>query len=539
MQFMRVVPRELGATVLWLALISGASSCSSRDEAPRGTFTLSSGGSSGSGGTTGNSGGGLAIGGATGTVGGGANTGGASGGVSVGATGNDGGAGAVSACAADVKTAKLIPLDIYVMLDISGSMLEETAAGPTKWLEVTNALDAFLTDEASAGLGVGIQFFPQRDPDVPLRCTEDAQCGTHGPCFQKFCQNAGPDIYFCGTNADCQTADGEDYGPCTRLTYCWSVETRLELCHFDAECPEGAGDCVEFNQCSLNSEYSCPVAGRSCGSDGAMQLGNCVAANPVSTCASSSDCRPAAYGTPAVEIATLPGSAPALQAAIAAQDPEGNTPTAPALEGAIDRARTWATANPSHKVITLLVTDGVPTECIEDGAADPTGIDGIQAIAAAGVAASPSIATYVIGVFGPNDIDASANLGRIAASGGSDNAFIVDTSMDVEQELLSALDEIRGAQLACEFQIPDPEAGQTLDYSQVNVEFTSGGSPETLFYWADPSQCDEESGGWYYDVAPADGTPSKIVACPASCADFQNATDGSVSIALGCATVVR
>jgi hypothetical protein len=111
--------------------------------------------------------------------------------------------------------------------------------------------------------------------------------------------------------------------------------------------------------------------------------------------------------------------------------------------------------------------------------------------------------------------------------------------MNVEQELLSALATIRGAQLACEFQIPEPEAGKTLDYSQVNVEFTDAGDSETLFYWPDPDDCDETRGGWYYDVAPGAGTPSKIVACPASCARFQNAANGSVSIALGCATVVE
>lgn len=533
---MRVAPRVLSA-ISWLTAVAAAGvACSSKDSGDDkgGTFTFESGGSSGKGGTGGT--GVLITGGSGGNSAGG--TGGSSGSLSVGATGNDGGTGASPACAADVKTAKLTPLDLFVMLDISGSMLDETASGGTKWVAVTNALEAFLTDPASEGLGVGIQFFPQLDPDVPATCTEDSQCGTHGPCLQKFCQNAGPDIYFCGDNSDC-VADGEDYGPCTRLTYCWSVQTELALCHFDAECPGGTGDCVEFNLCSANPDYSCPVAGRSCGQDGNMELGTCQPFNPTSSCATESDCRPAVYATPAVAIAELPAAAPALRAAIAAQNPDGNTPTAPALAGAIDRARIWASDNPSHRVLSLLVTDGVPTECVAEPDADPTGIEGVRAIAAAGLAATPSISTYVIGVFGPNDTDAAANLGQIARAGGSDNAFIVDTSMNVEQELLSALATIRGAQLACEFQIPEPDAGNTLDYSQVNVEFKDGDETETLFYWADPDQCDATTGGWYYDVAPGDGVPSKIVACPASCTRFQDASEGSVSIALGCATVVR
>ena len=59
-------------------------------------------------------------------------------------------------CAADVSTAQELPLDIYLMLDESGSMLDQTATGGTKWDAVKAAVEAFLKDKASAGLGVGL-----------------------------------------------------------------------------------------------------------------------------------------------------------------------------------------------------------------------------------------------------------------------------------------------------------------------------------------------------------------------------------------------
>src|SRR4051812_3381743 len=54
-----------------------------------------------------------------------------------GAAGNDdssaGDGPLTNACAAHVSTAQPIPLDIYLMLDVSGSMLDATGAQTTKW----------------------------------------------------------------------------------------------------------------------------------------------------------------------------------------------------------------------------------------------------------------------------------------------------------------------------------------------------------------------------------------------------------------------
>ncbi|MGC4091608.1 MAG: VWA domain-containing protein [Polyangiaceae bacterium] len=454
-----------------------------------------------------------------------------------GASNNAGAGGLGDACAETKQVGKLVPLDIFIMLDISASMLEKTgtaANAPTKWAAVTSALDSFLSDPASSGLGVGIQYFPQRDASVPATCNADAQCGTHGPCFLRFCQGITDGFYPCSANADCTATDGSNLGPCVPLRYCYPAVTELTLCHGATECATGER-CVPFNECSLNTDYSCPVAGQACGSAAGMNLGDCRAFNPNSVCVHDSACDAPTYSVPAAAIAALPGNLAALRASIMAQMPHGNTPTAPALSGAILAASNWAKAHPDHTVVTLLATDGQPTECIANPTTDPSGIIGVRGVAAAGVAASPSISTFVIGVFGPTDTAARQNLNQIAMAGGSGSAFLIDTTQDVTAQFLAALTSIRSSQLSCEYVLPAAPAGQTLDYSKVNVDFSNGGTSERLASVSNADACGSGE-GWYYDQMPS---PTKIVICPTTCQRLQAATQGSVQVALGCQTVVR
>jgi hypothetical protein len=112
----------------------------------------------------------------------------------------------------------------------------------------------------------------------------------------------------------------------------------------------------------------------------------------------------------------------------------------------------------------------------------------------------------------------------------------VDTTGNVSEQFRAALDQIRGTRLACELAVPAPGAGMTLDFQEFNVTFDDGSGPATLFYVERESDCHAETGGWYYDVLPSEGTPKRIVVCPATCEDFQHVAMGSVQIQLGCAT---
>ena len=95
----------------------------------------------------------------------------------------------------------------------------------------------------------------------------------------------------------------------------------------------------------------------------------------------------------------------------------------------------------------------------------------------------------------------------------------------------SAFNAIRGqVKLGCDFGLPPPPNGQTLDKDRVNVAFTSGSGQETpLVYSADCSQ----PNGWHYDN-PAN--PQRIVLCPNTCATAQADQNGKLTLAFGCIT---
>ncbi|MEZ4310906.1 MAG: VWA domain-containing protein [Polyangiaceae bacterium] len=417
------------------------------------------------------------------------------------------GAGGTEACAGTTVQGQLIPLDMYVLLDKSGSMGDLTGPGgngPPKWAAVTTALKAFFADPKSAELGVGIQFFPTTLPGVPDSCTSSAQCGAGGPCLLKACELdlSFGDIVPCDSDSDCGFADS----------------------------------CIDLGKCQNNSGYVCiyqqPEV--SCGTDpNGVSLGKCKPMQS-SFCVNKDSCNAADYGAPAVEIAPLGSSAAALGDAIDARVPGGATPTGPALKGAIDHARAWAQSHPTHKVVAVIATDGMPTEC------SPLDIPSIAGIAQTGVAGSPGVLTFVIGVFGAADAGAQQNLDQIAQSGGTGSAFFIADNQDVTQAFLAALEAIQGETLACEYQIPAPPDGSDLDYDKVNVAYTPAGqsTPKKVYYVAKPSECDAAKGGWYYDKDPQSGAkPGKILMCPATCAELQ-AAGGKVEIEMGCQTIV-
>lgn len=402
-------------------------------------------------------------------------------------------------CAGDLIEAKHIPLDMYVMLDVSGSMLAPTEgnAAVTKWQAVSSALSAFVTDDASAGIGMGLQVFPIRHPEAPASCTSNQECGQFGPCFLKIC---------------------------------WGYEDGFLPCDSSLDCGVN-GPCVTYGFCANNDDYVCNSPGQSCGAEpGVGPLGMCT--QPASsTCLATADCRPATYAAPAAAIAELPGAEAALLMAIqtAMPDPDGLTPSGPALQGAIEQAASWSQQHPDHQVVAVLATDGLPTLC------EPVDIADVAELAANGRGGMPPISTFVIGVVGPDDTGAPANLNSIAASGGTERAFIVDTQGDVAAQFRDALNQIRASRLSCDLLVPEAEAGKTVDYDYVNVVFDDGAGPTTLDYVTDWSGCNATTGGWYFDKDPDNGAiPEHILVCPATCSQFGQVDTGSVQIKLGC-----
>jgi hypothetical protein len=69
---------------------------------------------------------------------------------------DDGGVG--DACAAVTVKAELVPLDLYVVLDRSGSMVNP-ALGSLRWPPVRDALNAFFQSASTKGIGIALTMF--------------------------------------------------------------------------------------------------------------------------------------------------------------------------------------------------------------------------------------------------------------------------------------------------------------------------------------------------------------------------------------------
>lgn len=309
------------------------------------------------------------------------------------------------ACASTSETATLIPLDLFIMMDKSGSMKEKTGTGASKWTAVSQAITSFVNSPNSAGIGVGIQYFAIEVNDV-----------------------------WFGTTESCTTAD---------------------------------------------------------------------------------------YAKPEVAIGALPANAAAIVSSIGSKSPSGATPTYPALQGAIQYAKSYAVAHPTHTVVVVLATDGEPNSSCDDNMSD---IANLSLVAAAG---KPKILTFVIGVG-----SSLSNLNSIAASGGTTSAFVLDTGGNVVTQFEAALKAIQGKALGCQYAIPKPSDGKPVDYDKVNLQLTAAGGPSGLTLYVDNvGACNATTGGWYYDNAAA---PTKILLCPASCNLVTADKDAKVEILLGC-----
>lgn len=420
--------------------------------------------------------------------------------------GGDGGDGGdqLAGCASERKKADPLPLDLYVMFDTSGSMYSQVQQNVSKYKAVSDAFSAFVNDASSAGIGMGLQFFPLPSAGTPATCTSSASCpGTTGPCSLKACATNGP-LKFCNTSADCGQGNSI---PCVDVGVCSNA--RNVYCLVGQACPKDANGFAE---------------------------GTCVA-QTAGMCSNGDSCADADYATPAVAIAALPGAASSITSALAAKQPGGETPTSAALKGALTTATAYASGHPGHTVVAVLATDGIPNEC----ASTPQNpnVGAIAGLAKTAFTGSPSIKTFVVGIFAANEkATGQANLDQIAAAGGTTKAFLVTAGATTTQDFKQAMDEIRGVALPCEYNLPVPESG-TPDYDKLNVQYTSASGAKTVYpNRSDASKCDA-SGGWYYDTNPSGGaTPTKIILCPATC-NAVKAPGGQVDVVIGCTTRVR
>jgi hypothetical protein len=254
-------------------------------------------------------------------------------------------------------------------------------------------------------------------------------------------------------------------------------------------------------------------------------------------------CNGAGYSTPAVAMGRLPGRAPGIVSSLDNEDPEGwGTPIEGALRGVTTYCKNFQATHADEKCVAVLVTDGKPQiSCDMDD-------DNIVAIAQNAWSQS-GVRTFAVGLSGADFtlLDRIAKAGNAADCDASNNRYACDVSSGANK-LSDALAKIRDSvktvttktelvtqtkerPLECQWVMPAPAAGETLDKDRVNV--TLNGSAGSLPLGRVPSADKCQDGAWHYDSNDA---PTQIVACPSTCDAIKAGTYTDVKILLGCET---
>ena len=120
-------------------------------------------------------------------------------------------------CAEEAHQAEIVPVDLMLLLDASGSMTESAGMG-NKWEAAQSALSAFVRDPRSAGLGAGLQFYPggrerscMTDMDCGAMSTGSFYCRPRQACI-------GP-----GGLIGASACGGPNGGTCTAGTTCTNI----------------------------------------------------------------------------------------------------------------------------------------------------------------------------------------------------------------------------------------------------------------------------------------------------------------------------
>ena len=402
----------------------------------------------------------------------------------------------VERCAHDVRTAKLSPIDLMLVLDASGSMAEKVA-GRNRWEMARDALAAFLRDGRSSGLGVAISLFPRH----VRTCNDDGTCFLPSP--------GGCRIFSACLAPNASIASGEACGapgddPCPAGTTC----TQL------GRCTISGGDCVGTGPCPSGvANDVCGARPRQCRL-GPSSRGSCTAAD---------------YREPAVPFVELPAAEPRLTGAMETRLPLGATPLGPAVDGALAYLTAQMPMRAGRRAALVIVSDGVPEGCITD-------VPAIYASLRAASARNPPITTYVVGVFAGNEPPMARMItDQLAVAGGTATPFIVSANEQLTEKFLAALNQIRGVAVPCDLPIPMPTMGQ-IDFGKVNVRVSGGGGPIDLVYVGRRDRCDVTRDGWYYDVDPMTATPGRVHLCPGVCERLKADPRGTVEVHFGCKT---
>jgi Mg-chelatase subunit ChlD len=296
------------------------------------------------------------------------------------------------------------PLDLLFLVDSSQSMTT-TAGGRSRWLLARDGLVAFFQDARSAGLNVGLTFFPRFTGE----CRDDAACFLPSPGGCRLlaaCLAPGAALASgraCGAPSD---------DPCPGGTTCTPL----------GRCSIGGGDCI-------GAGIACPsgVANDVCG----PRPRQCRLGPPA-----RGTCAPESYATPDVPLAPLASAGTRLAGALDTKLPLGGTPLGAAVKGALAYLHARP-VDPARGAALVVVTDGIPEGC-----------DNLQ-IAADLVEArkrTPALRAYFVAIVAATELQmVRATLNEYAVAGGTSAAFVIDPNDPVPDAIAAALARIRDA----------------------------------------------------------------------------------------------
>lgn len=246
--------------------------------------------------------------------------------------------------------------------------------------------------------------------------------------------------------------------------------------------------------------------------------------------ADSPNCDPNQYTTPVVPLGLLGTTGPQIVSAMQALKPAGLTPIVPALTGAFRYAMAEKQKDSTREKVVVLISDGFPTQCTLKSPSDV--VDVINEAATAPI----PVRTFVIGI-GSSTAMTSAkfnlqNYARVGATGKP--PFVLDESAGaaaVQEQLVTTLLNISSSSSACDYAVTAPSPAWVIDPTRIGLFYRPNvGALQEIPKVAGASACSASPhGGWYFDDPI---TPTKITACPCSCAGFGA---GTVSLVFGCA----